>query len=383
MAITVYIEGWQFRSVAMDNGRPGRVAAMLTIMNHGWPMQPRRVAGIGMGIWVVLTMTIPASAVDIRFRIVMPPNMPVTSSHQWLETLKSLDPQSVQITNGKGTETPNVERMASGLFVVQGVITRQNELKLPGGTFSLHDKAQLVRWSNTLGERGEDRSDSGESESQLDDARLEVLRKHFAAPVAHSTKGKPAREVASQLCLALNDKVSIPFRNSLIDAALLIEEELQGVATGTALAAVLRPSGLVLHAELNGKGDIVVAIASSKEQQDAWPIGWPYKDNPQRVAPKLLERLEADIEPMPVGEVVEALQARLQLPVLWDHNGMARNDIDPKFDEVSHPPATAQYLQVLRRVLYKANLKYELRLDDGGKPFLWISPVAQSFNGKP
>ena len=53
---------------------------------------------------------------------------------------------------------------------------------------------------------------------------------------------------------------------------------------------------------------------------------------------------------------------------------LAREQIDVTAVNVSFPKKRVQYLRVLDQVLFQAKLKSEARLDEAGKPFLWISP---------
>ena len=71
---------------------------------------------------------------------------------------------------------------------------------------------------------------------------------------------------------------------------------------------------------------------------------------------------------------MDALQPLIGLPLLWDHNGMARQSIDPDEVRVSFPSATTTFKRVLARVLSQAKLKSEVRVDEAGQPFLWIAP---------
>jgi hypothetical protein len=63
------------------------------------------------------------------------------------------------------------------------------------------------------------------------------------------------------------------------------------------------------------------------------------------------------------------------VPVLVDHNALARHGVDPSKVTVSHPPSRTTYSQVLPKILFQARLKSEVRVDEAGKPFLWVSTI--------
>ena len=58
-----------------------------------------------------------------------------------------------------------------------------------------------------------------------------------------------------------------------------------------------------------------------------------------------------------------------------DYNAMARHGVDPAKAIVSMPAGRTTYSLALRKLLFKAGLKFEVRVDEAGKPFLWVSTV--------
>ena len=90
--------------------------------------------------------------------------------------------------------------------------------------------------------------------------------------------------------------------------------------------------------------------------------------------PQLYEYLTVEIKATALSEAIRAIQSRVETPFLFDHNGLAREQIDLKSVNVSYPKRRVQYLRVLDQVLFQAKLKSEIRLDEAGTAFLWISP---------
>ena len=117
-----------------------------------------------------------------------------------------------------------------------------------------------------------------------------------------------------------------------------------------------------------------MVISDVREVEESWPIGWPPQAPPKQAAPKLYEYLTVEIKEITLPEAINAIQGRVEVPFLFDHNGMAREQIDMASVKVSFPKKRVQYLRVLDQVLFQAQLKSEVRLDEAEKPFLWISP---------
>ena len=61
--------------------------------------------------------------------------------------------------------------------------------------------------------------------------------------------------------------------------------------------------------------------------------------------------------------------------MLFDHNALARQGIDADKATVSHPQQRTTYSLALRKMLGKIRLKFEVRIDEAGKPFLWVSTL--------
>src|SRR5439155_17246872 len=137
--------------------------------------------------------------------------------------------------------------------------------------------------------------------------------------------------------------------------------------------AILRPHGLVMLPEKNGS-DIRLRIASSRDAKEHWPVGWPPKGNPNETLPELFKFLKVNIGDAAVSEALTAIAGRVKAPVLLDHNSLARARTDLS-TKVSLAETNIFYSRALDRLLSQAKLKYEIRLDEADKPFLWVTTV--------
>jgi hypothetical protein len=149
------------------------------------------------------------------------------------------------------------------------------------------------------------------------------------------------------------------------------------VSSGTALAAMLRPAGLVLTPEQPAGQSLGYRISKSAAGRESWPIGWNPQEPARKVLPELFEFLNVEIEEIPLSDALDAIGGRLKVPLLLDRNALALHNIDPNKVEVSVPSKRLTYIQILQKVLFKSRLKHEVRVDEAGKPFLWITSVKQ------
>jgi hypothetical protein len=259
---------------------------------------------------------------------------------------------------------------------VLGIIRTDNQLYLPGGRFRLQDHAGLQRWLRDLPAGSTaNRDQRSSNEFGLSDQALVEVFDRLTVRVRQPTKGQSASRVIQQIGrdLTLPLQIDRTVDNRLRSNERVIDE-LSGLSSGTALAAVLRPLGLALVPK-DSTGTIRLEVTSARTAKHAWPIGWTSEKPARDVLPKLFEFLEVEIAKTPLDQALAALQARLQVPFLVDHNALARQQIDLKQIQVNFPAKRSFYQRILDRALYQASLEAEVRVDEAEQPFLWISPI--------
>ncbi|MCR4415560.1 MAG: hypothetical protein NUV77_24375 [Thermoguttaceae bacterium] len=316
-------------------------------------------------------------AAPVELEVFTDERVPITGRQEWLRRLSEVGVSNLRIRAKQADDKVGIEVRGTGadrVCVVTGMLDSKNELVLPGGRYSLNQAAAAARWLRTAGERGQDKP-SEQAAFGLSAQQLERVRKELAAPLERSTRGKDRAEVARQIVAGL----ALPAR---MDASALetmqgntVAEELTGLSVGTALAAVLRPAGLcfVPRAGASGRGEI--AVVHLRDAREAWPVGWPPEKPVPEVIPTLFESFNANIDNVPVDRVLDALGQRLKVPILCDRHAMARHGVDAGKATVRSPKSRTTYHNLLRKVLSQARLTYEVRVDEAGQPFVWVTTM--------
>jgi hypothetical protein len=324
----------------------------------------------------------PAAKARVSLEIVTEKDIPITATQQWYKVFADLGVSGLRIRAATGKDEVGVEQhgnKAAPVYDVVGLIKANNTLYLPGGKFTAGDSAGLKKWLADLADQGvegvtQPRQAFGMTRSQLVEVDDDLKK-----PLAFATKDVPATKAVEQLAQGLQHKLQIEpgVLKSLAEST--VEEDLQGVSAGTALAVILRPAGLVFTPERPSGGSVQYRVSKPAAGHESWPIGWKADQPDAKILPDLYtKQINVEIEETPVTEAVEALQDRLKIPVLWDHNALALHGIDPAKVEVKLPAKKLTYSLILQRVLSQAKLKKELRVDEGGKPFLWITTIKPS-----
>ena len=299
------------------------------------------------------------------------------TQQQWMKMLKAVGADRVRsqtIRRGKAavdeTEVSGVRMIKVSGFIEAG------KLVLPGGKFRITDRKRISDLLQKFRDDGSETTLAPKGKFGLTAVEIQSLSKKFSTPVAESTKGKPVAKVVQTMTAGLGvNFVRDAAAKSAMRSSATIENELQGLSTGTALAAILKPLGLVIQPQRKQGQAVQVDLMSAIKSKEPWPIGWKLPTAPVMVEPKLFDKMPIKIKNFPLDKVLDALQKKVDTPFVLDHETMQREGIDMAKTKVSleHKNGTIKVImgKLLRQT--KPRLSEELRIDENGKPFLWIT----------
>jgi hypothetical protein len=337
----------------------------------------RRVVGFSLAI----TWTLGALAAEkprISLELLTRPNVPLTASQQWYKTLSGLGLDGLRIRQGGASDQPSVASDGSGTaraFNVVGVLGADNVLYLRGGKFAAGDTARLRKWFDELADQGVEGVTEPRTAFGLSARQLEQVMADFRRPVGSKTRGTGCADAVRRISESLAIPVEGLATSERALSAAKVGDELQGLSSGTALAALLRPLGLSLAPRRASGGRLVYEIGPARAARESWPVGWKPKTKPHQALPELLEFLNVEIADIPVSEAIAAIEGRLKVPFLFDRNAMAAHGIDLAKVPAEVPSKRMTYSQIMHKVLNEAKLKYELRVDEADHPFIWITTI--------
>lgn len=308
--------------------------------------------------------------------VVLQPRAAITASQAWVRALGEAGVENVRMREARAGDKVGIETGGtpqSPLYVVTGVLSG-DELLLPGARFRRDDAAGVARWLADLAERGPPGERPAKAAFGLSPKQFELVHADLSRPVTFSTKDVARDEVVARIARGLQ----LPVQPSPAQIEALkadkVAEELSGLTSGTALACVLRPAGYALVPQAAGERP-GHALLEMRPGMEIWPVGWPPEKDRKEVLPALFEFLNVNIQGVSVAEALNAIAGRLNVPYLLDHNALARHGIDPAKTPASLPAGRTFYSKALERVLFQAGLKSELRVDESGKPLLWVTSI--------
>jgi hypothetical protein len=321
-----------------------------------------------------------AADVRIELELVTESGFPMTGSHQWSRFLAELDFDRVRIRGAARGGRPAIETTGPATarsYLVTGVLSSRNQLRLPGGTFTLRDKAGLQDWIRRLAEDGEDGLTEDRVAFGLTPQQLIAVHESLGTKVRAPMQGERLEAAIATIVQDADQRLAIDADVAgLIREGGVVQDQVQGLASGTSLAALLRPLGLGFAPVSSPGGTVQLRVMADREATESWPVGWPpskVQAKPIDLVPKLFERLEVEIADTPLAEVLAAVQQRLNVPLLVDHLALARRQIDPAGARVSFSQPRTYYWRILDQTTRQAGLKVEVRVDEAGQPFLWLT----------
>jgi hypothetical protein len=333
------------------------------------------------------------AAPPVALEIATERGVQITAPQEWLQLLAGIGIEQVRIRGMEPGDEPRATNAGSPQrpsYRVLGIITTRDQLRLPGGTFGPGDRAKLKDYFDRLSADGAESLTAARGRFGLTEKELTAAFADLSQSIDFETKGQQPRAVLDQLQKERPGKFEIdPAADNALQDAKPIADEVKGISTGTALAMILRPCGLVMRPEkLRGQAvsyRIVTADADAASQstlgktssadpnQKNWPIGWEPEKSPGEVAPSLLETLNAEIGGYSLEEAIGAISPRLKLPLYIDHASLAAHKIDLAKTQIKLPRARMSYKRLLDRVFTQAHLGCSIRTDESGAAFLWVT----------
>jgi hypothetical protein len=316
--------------------------------------------------------------VDVE--LVTEPGVSIEAPQKWIEMLKDMGFGSLRIRSGQRGDAAKIQNLGTDdrpHFAVTGIVTSSNVLRLPGANIRLGDKGALNNWVAKLQDGGEQGVIAKPVMYGLTAPQMVAVHDAVRSEISFDTKGLRSGEVLKKLVDGISIKVIVDTTaTSIARSDEPVLDELQGLSHGTGLAAVLRPLGCVFVPEKPLGEELRLRVIDARSVETPWPVGWKSTEKAGKLAPDYFKVTNAEINDFVLADALEAIGPRIGLPLLIDHNSLARHKIEIGDVRVTSKKGRKSYASVLDEILFKARLKSEMRIDEAEKPFLWITTVS-------
>lgn len=320
-----------------------------------------------------------SAAPRVDMEIALAPGFMSTDLASWHQLLTGAGVDNLRL-GGSGNETKKLEieqpeGTAGTHYRVYGVITASNELLLPGAKFGRNDRTALAKWVADLKAGGPPKKPGAKPVPfGLQPMQLEAIAKDLGTQADFSTTGVTLKKVIIEVgARTTNPIVAEPQIAAGLDAMEKVPGELKGLACGTVMAAALRREGLSMIPRTTSTGTLEYFITRARAGQDVWPVGWPAEKPIPEMLPDLFTLRNVAIDDIPASQLLQVVADRVKLPMLFDEQALLEKKIDASKIKIKIPEGKLGYQGVLDRAMFQANMKHEVRIDDAGRPFLWIT----------
>ncbi|MEK6250028.1 MAG: hypothetical protein N2C12_17725 [Planctomycetales bacterium] len=319
-----------------------------------------------------------ASAADatVEIQVILHGNTSPEVPQQWAAVLQKAGFSRTTIREKRQGDEIGITNKGSKkypTYQVTALLSGKTLILPPNSRFKRTEVKGIARWIEQLKNDGAEVTTSPKVAFGLTLKQLEAVNEQLKTKVEDTTKGESSADIVKKLAGGLKQKVVV---SSSAARALkedgVVRDDLKGLSTGTALAAILRPAGLVLRPSSKA-GEVKLEVIGSQAGSENWPIGWKSKRSPGQTMPALFERDDTQDVEVPLQAALEELSSRVGSPFLLDHNGMAVHRIDVN-TKVKMQAGRKHYSTILRKILSQVQMDYEVRVDENNKPFLWITP---------
>jgi hypothetical protein len=315
----------------------------------------------------------------------------ITAPREWLQLLTGIGIDDVRIRATQAEyelQATNIGTADEPRYRVRGILTSGDRLRLPGGTFTLHDRAALKDYFDRLTADGEESLTAPRGRFGLTAKELAAVTTDLAQSVDFETKGQRPAAVINRMRSEFAVNLAIdPAAERVLREAQRVEDDLNGLTAGTALAMMLRREGLGLRPDKTRGEPVTLRVVPAgveasagstlgevdDDAMETWPIGWRPQQTPGNTAPGLFKPRNAEIDGYTLAEAMAAIQQRIDLRLYFDHAAMAAKQIDPAAVQVRLARTRTSYKRIIDRILAQARLHSQVRVDEAGTAFLWIT----------
>jgi len=317
---------------------------------------------------------------SLELRVLVDDRGRIGSSHEWMQALAEVGADRV-VAETSRVKKPSFEETGTGssrMLTIVGIV-KQGKIHLPGGKFTIRQTTAIRDHLKKLRDDGAEVTVAQKVAFGLTAKQLIAVHDQLGVKIESTTKGQNVGDLANRLLKRSGYPISIDGPTKLVvsSAKSTMNVELEGYSKGMALALTLRQMGLVFEPTRKQGQEVTMLVRIADEEIKNWPVGWPISDSRKQVVPNLFVKVPVQANDTLILDLLEAIEGRIDIPFIYDQAKISARDIDLETTKVSflRPGKKSSYDMVIDKVLnqVKPKLKSEIRIDEVGKPFLWIT----------
>ena len=322
----------------------------------------------------------PVAKFQVDFRVQISSDLDKQRAVIWINLLKELGAAGVSQVPGEpappkpGEKTePAIESGGGGRVLVRGMIGPSGNLFIGTDGFKMADRARLAALIKSLQAEGVPAPDAAAPMWGLGQAQIELLQGELKQHSEFSLKDKPFDSFLNEF----RGRVKLPIKTTpeaqQLAKGLKLTATTKELTLGAALAYVLGQNGLAWEPRHGAGGSVTMLIMPRDESRRPWPVGLDSDQFPGNVAPNLMANARFQTTDTPLDEVLTAFRRALHMEVLLDRAGLIEHDMNPDTLRSTIQIPSGTYHSAIKKTLGPMGLKYELRIDEANRAFLWVT----------
>ncbi len=303
-------------------------------------------------------------------------------AQRWASGLGQLG-YSPTVRTRRSVDEPGVtERNSRGIRTVSVVaaLDRRGRVVLPDGAFTLDNLGKFRDYLDELKKFGQQGDPKGQPLWGLSKNQFGTVFGMLSQEADEDVKDLPLETAIKKLNLP--DTLPVQISNSAQAWLRLqgkdkttVRQSVAGFSQGTALAIMLREQNLGFRPRRTPDGSLELVVETINADAKLWPVGWDPKDAPIETAPVLFKLLPVNLQDVSLLDLLATIEAKTNIPMRLDLSAIERQRIDLDEIRVDHPSRTTSWSLLIRRITAKSGLVRDLKIDERGRPFMWITPM--------
>ena len=326
----------------------------------------------------------PRRTLDVEVLIQSQPSYRI-KSQEWGRVFQELG-YSVRFREPRGAEAPRVEDMDRTDFPATGVIAAMavnGAIQIGNQQFNIDNPQPLAMALEEIRRYGANGPPESSPTWGLTDEQFKEVIQILGLPVENPVELQSS--VLAIESIGLPGNMRMKFTDAARQQALskrpesaLETIELQGFTKGSAIAIVLAQYGLGFRPKYIAPGHYDIEIDRGDESTNLWPIGWRPVDSFSEILPAYFKAIPLDVEDVEVNSLVGAIADKLAIPYFSSTYALTANSLDINSLKYTRRDDRISPARLLTAVGDKLELGFDVRVDEAGNMFLWVTTAADA-----
>jgi hypothetical protein len=129
-------------------------------------------------------------------------------------------------------------------------------------------------------------------------------------------------------------------------------------------------------------GGLELSIESRDKVSEVWPIGWELRTQRSKTAPQFFKLVPVELDKVNLVDALIGIATVTDVPIHLNHFDIEARGIDVDKIVISYPPKRTSWSLLLRSITTPYKLTRKFRIDENGRPFVWVTPLVPTRRAK-